>query len=77
MLIEVFGSGCSKCNATKKLIKEIIETKNVDAEVTAVDDISAIIERGVLMTPAVFIDGKKMIEGRIPDKKTIEKWLLA
>lgn len=56
MKIEVLGPGCPRCEATKKLIQGVIQDLQVDAEVIPVYDIGEITERGVMATPAVFIE---------------------
>ena len=74
MKIEVLGSGCAKCRKTEELISEIIKRLGIEAEVIHITDISEIVERGIMMTPAVMIDGKTMIEGKIPSEAQIRAW---
>ena len=75
MKIEVLGPGCSKCRATEKIVKKAVEELGVQAEVEKVEDLQDIINRGVMMTPAVIIDGKIIIEGRKPTVKEIKNKL--
>jgi small redox-active disulfide protein 2 len=79
MIIEVCGKGCAKCEMTEKNVlqamKELGMNPGIDALVTKIKDIKMISARGVIMTPAVVIDGVKMSEGRIPEVKEIKKWL--
>ncbi len=75
MKIEVFGTGCAKCNSTKTIIKEVLKHHNYDAEILEVKEIDDIISRGVLMTPAVAIDGEVKISGRVPTEQEIEQLL--
>lgn len=74
MKIEVLGSGCAKCRKTEEMISEIIKKLGIEAEVVHVTDIGEIVERGIMMTPAVVIDGKTMIEGRVPSEAQIRAW---
>jgi small redox-active disulfide protein 2 len=74
MKIEVLGSGCAKCRKTEEIISEIIKRLGIEAEVIHITDISEIVERGIMMTPAVMIDGKTMIEGKIPSEAQIRAW---
>ena len=76
MKIEVLGMGCPKCRATKKLIQGVIKDLQVDAEVVEVSDIDEIVGRGVMATPAVFVDGELKCMGRVPLKEDIEGWIL-
>jgi small redox-active disulfide protein 2 len=73
MKIEVLGPGCSKCKATEKNVKKALEELGVKAEVVKVEDIQEIIDRGVMITPAIIIDGKVKIEGRRPTVEEIKK----
>ena len=79
MVIEVCGKGCIKCETTEKnvlqALKELGLNPGVDVLVNHVRDIKMISARGVIMTPAVVIDGVKMSEGRIPEVKEIKGWL--
>ncbi len=75
MKIEVFESGCAKCKRTENNIRGVVQGLGLSAEVTHVTDINEILKRGVMITPAVFIDGKSVMEGRVPTVKVIEKWL--
>lgn len=68
MNIEVIGPGCPRCKKTEKNVRKALERLgDVDAEVTKVDDQMEIIDRGVMHTPAVAIDGEIATEGEIPD----------
>ena len=75
MKIEIFGTGCAKCNNTEKIIRKIVEELGVSAEILKVEDMQEIINRGVMMTPAVFVDGEAKVVGRIPSPDEIKKWL--
>ena len=76
MKIEVLGMGCPKCRATKKLIRGVIRDLQVNAEVFEVSDIDEIVGRGVMATPAVFVDGELKCMGRVPLKEDVEGWIL-
>lgn len=75
MKIEIFGTGCAKCNSTEKIIRKTVEELGVSAEIVKVEDLQEIINRGVMMTPAVFVDGEAKVVGRIPTLDEIKKWL--
>ena len=74
MKIEVFGPGCIKCTKTYDKIQEVIKKHSKETEVVKIDDINELVNRGVLSTPAVFIDGVQKISGRVPDEKMILSW---
>lgn len=75
MKIEIFGPGCAKCNKTSEEVEKVMKKLGVDATIEHVTDIDSIVDRGVMFTPAVFIDGEKKIEGKVPKAADIEKWL--
>jgi len=68
MKIEVIGPGCPRCKKTAKRVKQALDQlgDGLDAEVSKVEDQTEIIERGVMHTPAVTIDGDIAIEGEVP-----------
>ncbi|MEF8779955.1 MAG: thioredoxin family protein [Haloferacaceae archaeon] len=69
MNIEVIGPGCPRCQKTEKRVKSALDRLDdgVDADVTKVEEQMEIIERGVMHTPAVAVDGEVKTEGEIPD----------
>jgi small redox-active disulfide protein 2 len=79
MIIEVCGTGCPRCQATKakasKALQELGMKLGEDAMVTEIKDVKQISARGVIITPAVVIDGVKVCEGRIPSTQEIKKWI--
>ncbi|HUS98759.1 MAG TPA: thioredoxin family protein [Candidatus Thermoplasmatota archaeon] len=75
MKIEILGTGCPKCKATEKIIKKIVEELGADVEVVKVEDLQEIVNRGVMMTPAVVVDGEVKIVGHVPSAEEIKKLL--
>jgi small redox-active disulfide protein 2 len=75
MKIEVLGTGCPKCKATEKNVRKAVEELGIKADIVKVEDLQQIIDRGVMMTPAVFVDGEVKIVGHVPSKDEIKKLL--
>lgn len=75
MDIKILGTGCAKCEQTEKLVKEVLSETGVAAQVDKVTDIKSIMEYGVMLTPAVVVDGEVKIVGKIPKKEDIKSWL--
>jgi small redox-active disulfide protein 2 len=73
MKIEVIGPGCARCKTTEKRVQKALETlgDSVDAEVEKVEKQMEIIDRGVMHTPAVAVDGDIVTEGDIPDVESL------
>ena len=77
MKIEVFGPGCAKCNQSADAARKFVSEHQLDAEVVKVTELDAIVARGVLRTPATFIDGEKIVGGRVLREKDLLEWLAA
>ena len=75
MLIQVLGVGCPKCDEAARLVRETLARLEVNAQCEKVSDLRAIMQMGVLSTPAVAIDGKVRCSGRIPTEAELEYWL--
>ena len=73
--IKVLGTGCSNCNATEKLIEKVAKEQNVAVNIIKVDDIQEIMEYNVMSTPAVVIDEKVIIKGRVPSVDEVISFL--
>lgn len=66
MEIKVLGSGCAKCNLLEEVTKRAVAQAGVDATVEKVTDMVAIMNYGVMTTPALVVDGQVKISGRVP-----------
>jgi small redox-active disulfide protein 2 len=66
MKIDVYGPGCPNCKKLEQLTKEALANLGEDAEVTKVEDVVAIADAGVMRTPALGVDGKLVLQGRVP-----------
>ena len=75
MKIEIFGKGCAKCERTEAIITETVKRLGIDAEIVHVLDLNEIVGRGVMVTPAVAVDGVLKISGRIPSESMVRQWL--
>ena len=71
MKIEILGTGCAKCKKLYELTNEALKETGVQAEVVKVEKITDIMNYGVMMTPALVIDGQVKTAGKIPTKAEI------
>ena len=76
MKIKVLGTGCSKCKTLEKMTRETIAELGIVAEIEKVEDIVAIMGYGVMTTPAIVIDEKVVLKGRIPTIPQLKEILL-
>jgi protein-disulfide isomerase len=58
------------------MIEKVLKQRNIEAEVIKVEDIEQILNYGVMITPAVVIDGEVKVAGKVPDEKDIRKWII-
>ena len=74
--IKVLGSGCRNCQATAKLIEDVASETGIEIKLEKIEDIAAIMGYGVMSTPGVVIDDEVVHAGGVPDRKTVENWLV-
>lgn len=65
MKIQILGTGCPKCKQLEENAREAVTAKGVTAEIEKVTDIDQIMEMGVMMTPALVIDGEVRSVGKL------------
>jgi small redox-active disulfide protein 2 len=75
MEIKILGPGCPKCKTLEKMTREVVEKNGIDATVTKVEDIVAIMNYGVLTTPALVVDEKVVLKGRLPSPDELKSLL--
>ncbi len=75
MKIQILGSGCSKCAKLTENVKKATMELGVNAIIEKVTDMDEIINFGVMMTPALVIDGAVKSSGRLLTPDEIKKFL--
>lgn len=75
MHIKVLGPGCRKCHETEKLVRDAVAEAGSEAEVEYITDIAEIAKHGIFSTPAVIVDGKVKVAGKVPSKADVMAWL--
>ena len=75
MKIEIYGSGCAKCKKTEEIVRKTVNELNIEAEISKIEDLQKIIDKGIMMTPAVAVDGVVKILGRVPSIQDVKKIL--
>lgn len=74
-VIRIFGTGCVSCNNLQKLVIEALNSMGLAADIEQIHDPDEIGRQGILMTPALMINGRVMSGGRMPTPAQIEQWL--
>ncbi|NTW34283.1 MAG: thioredoxin family protein [Bacteroidetes bacterium] len=73
MEIKVLGTGCANCKTLEKSVFNALAEMNFDANVEKVEDITKIMAYGVMRTPALVINEKVVLSGRVPSVKEIKE----
>jgi small redox-active disulfide protein 2 len=75
MKIEILGTGCPKCQKLYENTESALQKTGVTAEVVKVTKLSDITNYGVMMTPALVIEGEIKAMGKVPSVDEISSWL--
>ena len=75
MKIQILGSGCAKCEKLAKIADAAAKELCLDYELEKVTDINDIISFGVMLTPAMVLDGEVELVGIIPSMEKMKKIL--
>ncbi len=73
--IQILGTGCPKCEKLAENAQAAVESAGVECEVEKVTDINEIMQFGVMLTPALAIDGQVKVVGKVPSPDEIKKML--
>jgi len=75
MKIEILGTGCPKCEALAKNVEDAVRELGLEAEIAKVTDIVEIADRGVMMTPALSVDGEIKFVGKVATVEDLKRLL--
>lgn len=73
--IQILGTGCKKCNDLADQVKNIADSMGIEYEFEKVTDIGEIVAYGVMLTPALVVDGDVKFLGKIPSDHEIKELL--
>jgi small redox-active disulfide protein 2 len=74
--IKILGTGCQKCEKMYKLTRQAVSEIDLECRVEKITDIQQIITYGVMITPALVVDGVVKVSGKVPSKSDIKEILL-
>jgi len=75
MQIKVLGTGCAKCKLLYAEAEKAIASSSLSVELAKVERIDEIMKFGVMVTPAIVVDGEVKASGRIPKTAEIVNWI--
>ena len=73
MKIEVLGPGCAKCEKLTESTRAAVKEAGINAEVVKVTEITEFMKYGVMITPALVVDGEVKFAGKVPGTEEIKK----
>jgi small redox-active disulfide protein 2 len=73
--LQILGTGCPKCKMLAELTETAAKDMGIDYELQKVTDISEIMKFGVMMTPALAVDGRVKVVGKVPSADEIKKMI--
>lgn len=65
MKLEILGTGCAKCRTLEENTRKAADSLGVPYEIAKVSEIAEIVKRGVMMTPALMVDGEVKSMGKV------------
>lgn len=75
MKIQVFGPGCAKCEQVAENAKAAAESLGIEYEIEKISDFNVMMGFGVMMTPAIAIEGEVKVVGKVPTVDEIKNML--
>ena len=73
MKIQILGTGCPKCKKTTEAAEAAVKELGIDAEIVKVTNLNEIMKFGVMMTPALVINGEVKLMGKVPTVEQVKK----
>lgn len=74
--IEILGTGCPKCSKLAEAAEAAARSMEIEYEIAKVTDIQKILAYGVMMTPALVVDGAVKVVGKVPSVEDLKKLLV-
>jgi small redox-active disulfide protein 2 len=73
--LKIYGSGCSKCNLLAQHAEAAAQALGLSYDLEKVTDVNAIIDAGVMRTPALGVNDDIVVEGAVPSAEQLKKYL--
>lgn len=73
--LQILGTGCPKCKKLAEVTEEAAKALGLQYELVKITDIKEIMRFGVMMTPALAVDGQVKVYGRIPSLEEVKNLL--
>ena len=77
MIVKILGPGCTNCRNLERAAREALAQLGLEATVEKVEDYPTILAYGVMSTPALVVDEKVLVSGRVPKSAEVKQLLAA
>lgn len=74
--LQILGTGCPKCKKLFEITDQAAKSLDIEYEIEKVEDIQQIIAFGVMMTPALAVNGEVKVSGKVPTMDKIKKMIM-
>jgi len=75
MKLTIYGSGCTKCNLLSQHSVAAAQELGITYELEKITEMNRIIDAGVLRTPALAVNGRIVVEGKVPSARELKQFL--
>lgn len=73
--IKILGPGCAKCKSAYAVVEKVVKESGLDIAVTKVDDIAEMMSYNIMSTPAIVVDEKVVMKGKVPSESEVRSLL--
>ncbi len=73
--VRIYGTGCPRCKQTFQVVIDTASELGIALDIQKVEDIAEIVKAGIMSTPAVAVDGKVVLAGKIPTQAQVKEWI--
>jgi small redox-active disulfide protein 2 len=75
--IKVLGPGCANCIKLESMCREVVAENNLESAIEKVTKVEDFWKYGVMLSPALVVNGKVLVQGKLPTKHTLIHWLMS
>ena len=73
--LQILGTGCPKCKKLTENAEAAAKALGIAYEIEKITDVNEVMKFGVMMTPALAVDGEVKVVGKVPSVEEIKTWV--
>jgi small redox-active disulfide protein 2 len=74
--LQILGTGCAKCTQLTAAAKQAADESGIEYQIEKITDFARFADFGVMFTPALVVDGKLKVAGKVPSVEELKKLIL-